>query len=280
MEKFCYYKALDLIGVNYLGNVATSAKIKKSLKNGTMTYCVYLAPYNMAGTINGKQINVCPNGEHCHAVCLNNSGRNKADILIHGAEKSIINNARIKKTRFFYQDRETFMQVLIHEIRKAQRKAKRLNYDFSVRLNGTSDISPDAFKYNGLSILDIFPEVMFYDYSKRPRAMKENFAHDNYDVTFSFDGYNFDRCEEYLKMGGNVAVVFFGDTLPKTFKGYKVIDGNVDDTRYMDEKGVIVGLHYHVTANDYYRNETTNKREFHAPKTKFVVLPEDDGWNQ
>lgn len=41
-------------------------------------------------------------------------------------------------------------------------------------------------------------------------------------------------------MGGNVAMVF--DKVPKTFKGYKVIDGDESDLRFLDEKNVIVGL--------------------------------------
>ena len=280
MENFTYKSGLAKMGVSYLGKVASSAKIKKSFERGTMTYCVYLAPYTMAGFVNGKQINVCPNSEHCRDFCLNKSGRNKADILKHGEEESRINQARIKKTRFFYEDRETFMQVLVHEIKKAMRKAEAEGYNFSVRLNGTSDISPDAFRYYGYNILQIFPEVQFYDYSKRPRAIDESGRYENYSITFSFDGYNFDTCEKYLKRGGNVAIVFFGDELPKTYKGWRVIDGNVDDTRYMDEKGCIVGLHYHVTSNDYYADKTSKRRIFHKPNTKFVVFPEDAGWNE
>jgi hypothetical protein len=184
------------------------------------------------------------------------------------------------KTRFFYEDRETFMQVLIHEIKKSKRYAERMGFGFSIRLNGTSDISPLAFRYMNRNILDIFPDVMFYDYSKRPHAMEESMAHANYDITFSYDGANWSHCLEYLRKGGNVAVVFFGDELPKTYTGWKVIDGNNSDVRYMDEKGCVVGLHYHVTASDYYRDETSTRRTFHRPKTNFVVFPEDAGWNE
>jgi hypothetical protein len=43
-----------------------------------------------------------------------------------------------------------------------------------------------------------------------------------------------------LSAGGNVAVVF--DELPTHWKGFKVIDGDENDLRYMDERGVVVGL--------------------------------------
>jgi hypothetical protein len=31
--------------------------------------------------------------------------------------------------------------------------------------------------------------------------------------------------------------------MPKTFKGFKVIDGDKDDLRFLDPKGVVVGLY-------------------------------------
>jgi hypothetical protein len=49
-----------------------------------------------------------------------------------------------------------------------------------------------------------------------------------------------------LNDGVRVAVVFKKE-LPKTFWGRKVIDGDLYDMRYRDEKDVIVGLKYKVT---------------------------------
>jgi hypothetical protein len=46
---------------------------------------------------------------------------------------------------------------------------------------------------------------------------------------------------DYLRAGGNVAVVFRGG-LPETWNGYPVIDGDVTDVRYLDPRGVVVGL--------------------------------------
>lgn len=40
----------------------------------------------------------------------------------------------------------------------------------------------------------------------------------------------------------NVAVVF--KVVPDTFMGHKVIDGDLNDLRYKDLKGVVVGLKY------------------------------------
>ena len=50
---------------------------------------------------------------------------------------------------------------------------------------------------------------------------------------------------EVLQAGGNVAVVFAtkkNKELPDEWKGYKVIDGDKSDLRFLDDKNVIVGL--------------------------------------
>jgi len=39
----------------------------------------------------------------------------------------------------------------------------------------------------------------------------------------------------------NVAIVF-ADKLPLTWEGFQVIDGDSDDLRFLDKRGVVVGL--------------------------------------
>lgn len=264
-----YGKALKELGISYLGNVAQSMKMRLSYENGTMTYCLYLAPWNMSGH------QVCGFGQHCHEFCLNGSGQNKCDELARGVEGSKINRSRIKKTRLFYENRARFMEILIHEIESKRARAKRLGYGFSVRLNGTSDLSPILFKdpISGKNILEIFSDVIFYDYTKSPNRINLLERYNNYDLTFSYDGYNLRECEEFLQKGGRVAVVFSGERLPKKFNGWKVISGNEYDMRYLDEPQTIVGLHYHKTANDY--KMINGKREFVEPNTPFVIKPND-----
>ena len=249
-----YGKALKAAGFNYLGGLKKSAKMMKSYTHNVATYCVYLAPANMAGrTKKGTRINVCPMSQHCKELCLNSAGHNKADILSNGNEnvrKSLINISRIKKTKLFYNDRDLYMDILIHEINRDRSYAKRNGMDFSVRLNGTSDLSPEIMKKDGKNILEIFPDVQFYDYTKVYNRTKLMKFYPNYDITFSYDGYNWDQCEQFLNDGGKVAVVFDSETMPKYYKGYKVIDANGYDMRYLDPKGCIMGLEFHPIAKD------------------------------
>ena len=249
-----YRKTLKQVGFNYLGGIKKSAKMMKSYTHNVATYCVYLAPANLAGrTKKGTRINVCPMSQHCKDLCLNSSGHNKADILARGQKnvrQSYINISRIKKTKLFYNDRDLYMDILIHEINRDRKYAEKKGMEFSVRLNGTSDLSPEIMKKDGKNILEIFPDVQFYDYTKVYNRTKLMKFYPNYDITFSYDGYNWDQCEQFLKDGGKVAVVFDSEKMPKTYKGYKVIDANGYDMRYLDPKGCIMGLEFHPIAKD------------------------------
>lgn len=272
MEKMTYKEynnALKTIGISYLGKFDTSAKLALNGKAGVITYCLYLAPWKLAAG-NGLNINVCPAGKNCAPFCLNASGHNKSDILARGVEGSRINRARIKKTRLFYTDRVLFMRMLCYELEKTRAYAERRNMDFSVRLNCTSDLSPLAFVLCGKNILDMYPDVQFYDYTKVPSRLEIPSMYKNYDLTFSFDGYNLDTCIDALRKGINIAVVFESQVPPIAWNGYPVIDMTKTDLRYKDAKGGFVGyLEYHRTANDYVNGK------YVRPNTPFVVKEDD-----
>lgn len=258
------------VGVSYLGGVSTSHKLELSENNGVLTYGLYLAPWNLSGH------QVCAGGAHCHEFCLNGSGQNKMDILAHG-DLSKINISRIKKTRLFYENRPLFMRILIHEISRAKNRAQLAGMPFAVRLNCTSDLSPELFvdPETGLNILQLFSDVQFYDYTKVANRIKLLGKYSNYDLTFSYDGYNLETAQKYLNAGGRVAVVFYRqNVLPVSFAGFPVIDGNSYDMRYLDPGKCIVGLYYHAVGNNY---KTVNGvRTYQAPKNDFVIYPDHD----
>lgn len=271
MQKMTYKEALKILGCTYLGGIRTSMKIEKSFQKGVCTYAVYLAPSTMARDSAHPHINLCPKSEQCKSFCLNGSGRNKVAILANSSEGSPIQRARIKKTHLLFDNKKLFMWILIHEIKKAKSYAEKNNMEFAVRLNGTSDINPLWLTYERKNILEIFPNVQFYDYTKMPNRLAIPKQYPNYDLTFSYDGTNWDVCEKYLSEGGKVAVVFDVEDekgkqiLPPSYMGYDVEDANETDARFKDRKGTIQGLHYHRVANDY-KNGVYSPRE-----TNFVV---------
>ena len=74
----------------------------------------------------------------------------------------------------------------------------------------------------------------------------------NYHLTFSYSGQNMSECLLSLADGYNVAMVF-NNVLPVEFMGYKVVNADNSDLRYLDESGVICGLKYKKV-----RNKTAN----------------------
>lgn len=211
-------------------SVGNDAKTVKGLKKGILTGVMYLAPYDVSG------YQVCPNASKgCSAACLYTSGM--------GA-MSNVQKSRINKTKWFFEDRESFMEVLVKNIEALIRKAGREGLIPAVRLNGTSDIAWEKIKCvrDGVeyrSLMDAFPDTQFYDYSKilgRKRAL----AMDNYQLTFSLAEDNDSQAIKALSEGYNVAVVMRlgrGDPKPETWAGYPVVDGDETDVRFLDPDG-------------------------------------------
>jgi hypothetical protein len=238
-----------ITGIGFLGTVSQTTKHKKSIKYNELTYSLYLSPGKMSG------YEVCPGRtKECTKLCLNESGMNTMTRKIKG---DVINDSRIKKTKLFFEDRELFMGWMIKEIQDAQKQANKLNFKFSVRLNNTSDISPLDFVLDGKNILEIFPDVQFYEYTKVPNRAELMKSYKNYDLTFSYTGYNWNMCKSMLENGVRVAVVF--KNVPDVYKAYSVVNGDTYDMRYKDKGPVIVGLLY---------KRVRNKLN---PKYKFVV---------
>ena len=225
--------------LSYIGNTNNSAKIAKNGKKGVSTYIIYLAPSTQSGH------NVCPKAtSECIAACLSESGHNRIDT------SGRINRARIKKTQLFFDTRTEFVNHVAKEIANAKKRADKAGLEFSVRLNGTSDLSPILFKgSDGLTLLETFPQIQFYDYTKVLNRIKLLDKYANYDLTFSYSGSNWNECEQALDNGMRVAVVFAGKQLPDVYKGRKVVDGDVSDIRYWDPKDCIVGLRFKKVRN-------------------------------
>ena len=209
-----------------------NAKTLKGEKVGFRTFGLHLSPASKSG------FNVCQwSSAGCRAACLDTAGRGCM---------SNVQNSRVAKTQRFFKDNFAFMSDLRIEIGKAIKSAARKSLTPCFRLNLTSDIPWENMKKGGkTSVIEEFPKVNFYDYTKgftRMIAWLNGKMPDNYHLTFSrSEETSDDRMKKILSLGGNVAVVFRG-SLPKTYLGFPVVDGDENDLRFKDEKGVIVGL--------------------------------------
>jgi hypothetical protein len=207
-----------------------NAKTIKGKKVGYTTYILYMNSY----TQNSKGINLCSHASKgCASACLLNTG--------YGGFMNNVKDGRANKTEYYLADRVKFLNQLAKEITKNEIKHNKKNEKFAVRLNGTTDIRWEKFNiFNGKNIFELFPNVIFYDYTKNPKRMDLNIP--NYHLTFSKSESNDEAVKTVLANGGNVAMVF--DELPAEYMGYKVVNGDESDLRFLDDDNVIVGLKY------------------------------------
>ena len=219
-------------------------KLSKNIKLKNYSFSLCLAHSDLSGH------NVCPmanritkNEDHerkstCSSVCVAVNG--------NGRYKSVM-DARIKKTKRFFEDRSGFMTDLVSDIRRAIDWSTYHGYTASFRLNAYSDIRWETIiVQDGKTIFDLFPETTFYDYTK----LSNRVTPDNYELTYSHYG-QWDETRKADAKNMNIAMVFeasgltkIKEPLPTEWHGKKVIDGDETDlrTRENDGVGVIVGL--------------------------------------
>lgn len=220
-------------------SISADAKTIKGQKYGFLTGILYLAP----STISGYQ--TCPMAKlaGCEKACLYSAGR--------GAFNNV-QQARIAKTKRFFENRQAFMMDLVYSIETLKRKAAKAGLTPLVRLNGTSDIQWEKVRFQSyadsvetVTIFDLFPDVQFYDYTK---IANRSALPANYDLTFSYSGI--DSYAPYVAKAranaslSRIAVVFDKvENIPSEFMGRKVVSGDNSDIRHLDDIGAVVALY-------------------------------------
>jgi len=187
--------------------------------------------YLFAGLSLMPNVKICPGSKAagCMETCLQSAGR--------GIFKNV-QAARRSKTAWFETDKDGFLDQLRKDLHALERKAKREGLQPVVRLNVLSDIAFEAY-----NIPQSFPNIQFYDYTKRAGRIGSKFVPDNYHLTFSYSAnpaYQA-QVQKAFEKNANIAVVFSGG-LPSKFAGRKVIDGDLHDLRIDDAAGIIIGL--------------------------------------
>lgn len=217
-------------------------KVLKGMKQGYNTYILHLAPANLSG------YETCPKRTAgCTSACLNTAGR--GGMFKKGENTNVIQQARIRKTKMFFENRFDFMTQLVKDIELGIKQSTKKNLVPVFRLNGTSDLAWE--KYEAVragklyrNIFMAFPEVTFYDYTKiLGRKVKDI---PNYDLTFSDADGNAEDVLNAIEQGYNIATVFGvkkTEALPKYYMGLPVFNGDESDLRFLDPKGVVVGLY-------------------------------------
>ena len=205
-----------------------NANVKLDKSNA---YGLSLSPASTGGW------NVCrASSPGCRAACLATAGKGGLDSVQRG---------RVWKTRLLAAEPALFIRALAGEVRDAvaRRPLDRLGRSTGplvpVRLNVLSDIAWERVAPALFSIAG----ARFYDYTKRT----DRTVPANYHLTSSATERTADSGLAKLAdmYGSNVAVVFDtrrGHALPTSYAGCRVVDGDLSDSRWNDDRGVIVGL--------------------------------------
>ena len=222
---------------NMILSTSADAKTVKGQVHGYLTGILYLAPSDISG------VNLCPFAKlaGCEVACLYTAGR--------GAFSNV-QLARINKAKLFNHNRDAFMASLVYSIKKVIRDALKQGLIPVIRLNGTSDIQFEKIPLvvEGIdykNIMEVFPQVQFYDYTKIPTRSD---IPENYDLTFSYSGVDTFQpvWNKALKNDelSRFAVVFSNrDKIPANFMGMPVVDGDSTDLRFLDKLNTVVGLY-------------------------------------
>ena len=205
-----------------------------------------LAPAKISG------YNMCAGSSpECRKFCLFGTGM--APEFMH--KQSVGHNSiwatRIVKTLWYMEDRLSFMDRLVLQIGNLAKKHDRLG----IRLNVFSDrpwetqqvhvdqiqakragVRPGVYR----NLMEVFPQVQFYDYTKILKRLDQWHLPANYHLTFSLCEDNTLDATRALFKGYNVAAVM--DEMPDRFLGHRVIDGDEHDLRFLDPTPVVVRL--------------------------------------
>lgn len=229
-----------------LMSVMADPKTMKSLydkRSGTqyVTGILYIAPAKEGG------VDVCVGSTGCCRIgCLNTAGN---PAILKGKLLS-----RIRKAQELHLSPDLFFSKLKSDIEVLKAFADNFGLKLAIRLNGTSDYD------FGEKIEDFIKQkagqgVTFYDYTKILPRYKKYTQSKLIHQTFSRSEKNDKIALDILKQGGNVAYVFYqkNNQLPEYYLGYKVVNGDMSDLRFLDEDqkekdangnpiGLIVGL--------------------------------------
>ena len=206
-------------------------KTVKGEKLNVSTIVDYLAPEKLSG------VNMCSMAgiAECAKPCLNMAGR--------GAMTSV-QLSRIRKTMFFNQYRDKFLEMFKQEVITHAKYCQKNNFICAVRPNGTSDVRWELLIWDFMVEMHHKYGVRWYDYTKiANRIIPDTKV---YDLTFSYSGVQlYQKFVDTAKaLGMRIAVVFrHVEDIPTHFMGMEVVGGDDSDARFLEPQGVICALY-------------------------------------
>jgi hypothetical protein len=210
------YKSMKLLSTSASNTKIAKTQKKEQIQTRVASLSLYPDHITCAGSKAAK----------CMEACLKSAGMGVF---------SNVKAGRKAKTDWFHADQDAFLAQLCKELYNFDKLCKRSGSIGQVRLNTISDIA-----WEKLGVPQLFPDLSFYDYSKRVERIGKTPA--NYKLMFSYSGApTYRKQVEKLPNGYPMAVVF-RHTLPTHFMGREVIDGDKSDLDNLRGGHVVVGL--------------------------------------
>ena len=173
-----------------------------------------------------------------HVICAGSKAAGCMEACLKSAGMGVFSNVeagRKAKTEYYLNDQEGFLAQLRAELSNFDKLCKRTGSVGVVRLNTISDIA-----WENHQIPQDFPDLAFYDYTKRVRRLGK--TPENYKLMFSYSGVPSYRNQVEQMPDGYPMAVVFHKRLPTHFMGREVIDGDKSDLDNLRSGHVVVGL--------------------------------------
>ena len=219
----------------------TSHKAALANQYGWLDAINYMAPHDLSGT------NLCPwSTAGCRSLCLGHYSGQAGMVSDVETGTNKVRESRVRKARYFMDQRAEYMAEMVHHIRRLERQAVRKSMRLVIRPNGSTDIPYERIRVGDhRSIMHAFPHLQFVDYTKSvDRMFRDRPA--NYHLVYSVNEETDDAdLSRILDAGMQAAAVFAvrkNQPMPHTYKGHPVVDGDVHDLIHLQPAGTILGL--------------------------------------
>lgn len=218
-----------------------STKTVKGEAFGYRTLVLYMKAWKSGG-----YANLCGGAsEGCIENCLGHTSGMLAWESAQAAEQ--------RRTDLFFLDRAFFLETAIKEISAHVLYCSKHDLKPVVRFNGSTDFPWEMYRH----IMAMFPDCIFYDYSKILsrvlKSLRDPSWPPNYFLVYSLSEKpkSKDEATQVLRLGGRVAVVFGPDEpghmprsyqVPTRYMGVDVVDGDKSDLVFLQPPSTILGL--------------------------------------
>jgi len=199
------HKEAIIVGLSLLPNnmAYSSPMVADIVSRGRRDYGIRIVDHatSLSKGRDPVRVNLCTKATaECIASCLTFSGQNLND------DYNTIR--KFSATQALVREPAAFVRMLVSAIQRHEYRCRTADAQALIRLNVYSDI---PWELACPELIQRFPGVQFYDYTKVPGRTPDALGLSNYDLTFSFSGSqaNVDAMEQEIRdRKRRVAVVF------------------------------------------------------------------------